>query len=117
MVYGPLTAVARLAAAGPLTIEVLKPALVTNSNLTGEKAANWAAATVVASLKGSMQPASLKALERAGRTGAVGVWAVITTPGVVTPLGRIRINTRQYTILDVAAFGTHDELLVEEVSP
>lgn len=115
MVYGPLAGVARLAAAAPLTVEVLKPAKVANVNLLGENSLDWSTATVAASLKGSMQPASLKALDRLGRTGAVGIWVVYTTPGTVMPLGRIRINSRQYTVLDVSAYPTHNELTVEEV--
>ena len=98
------------------TVEVLQPALVANPNHTGETSRDWTSPTVVATVLGTLQPASTRALERTGRVGKVGVHELITRATTITPLGRVRIGTQHYTVLDVRAYGSHTQATVEEVS-
>lgn len=99
------------------TIEVLRPAMVTNTHFTGETSRDWANPTVVATVRGTLQPASTRALERTGRIGKVGVHELITRATTITPQGRVRIGTQQYSVLDVRAYDTHVQVTIEEVSP
>jgi len=98
------------------TIEVLKPTLTANPNHPDEFTRSWANATVIATVRGSLQPASTRALERTGRVGKVGVHELITRATTITPLGRVRIGTQHYTVLDVRAYDTHSQVTIEEVS-
>lgn len=99
------------------TVEVLQPALAANPNHTGEVSRDWTTPTVVATVLGTLQPASTRALERTGRVGKVGVFELITKATTITPLGRVRIGAQHYTVLDVRAYDTHAQVTIEEVSP
>lgn len=114
---GPLGHPNRLINKKPATVEGLKPGLVENPNFPGEYTLDWGAPTVEVEVPGEKQPAGTEALERVGRIGKVGVWHVFTRPADFTPLSRIRIGAQQYSVLEVSAWPTHVELIVEEVSP
>ena len=115
-VFDALTGISSLIDSAPSTVQYLKPTVTANTHLPGESVLNWSTATVAATAKGSLQPASAEALERVGRTGAVRIWELYTTPVAVAPTQRVRIGSQQYEVLEAAAFATHNELLVEEVT-
>jgi len=99
-----------------LSVEVLQPALVANPNYPGEYTLDWSNPTVTATVAGNLQPASTRALERAARVGKVGVHELFTDPATLTPLGRVRIGSQQYAILDARLHHSHSHAIVEEVS-
>ena len=115
---GVLTDTLTASALVPLdrTIEVLQPALVANTNHPGTFSRDWTDPTVVATILGNLQPASTRALERTNRVGKVGVFELYTKATTITPLGRVRIGTQHYTVLDVRAYDTHSQVTIEEVS-
>ena len=99
------------------SVQVLAPVVTANPNFPGSTYLEWSNATVAATLKGRLVPASTRALERTGRVGKAGVHELFTTPtALITPLGRVRIGSRVFTVLDARAYRQRLHAIVEEVS-
>lgn len=99
------------------SVEVLAPTVAANPNFPGSTFLDWGTTTVSVTLAGRLVPASTRALERVGRVGRVGVHELFTAPTAsITPLGRVRVNARQYTVLDARAYRQRLHAIVEEVS-
>jgi len=106
-----------LIAGADLKIEVLAPKLVHNPNFPGQVTPDWGRATVEDTLAGTLQPAGVKALERAGRIGRVGHYQLFLERKPVVPMQRVRVkNTSdvQYAIVEAFVWPSHVEALVEE---
>jgi len=114
-VFGTLSLIRNLTGEAPLTVQALSPKLTTNPNYANQTYLDWTLATVELTTNGTLQPASAKALERAGLVGRVGIWQLFTSPAAVHPFSRVRIDGQQYAIIEVISYATHNELLVEEV--
>ena len=98
-------------------VQVLAPVETDNPNFPCSTYLEWEGATVAATLKGRLAPASTRALERTGRVGKVGVHELFTTPSAqITPLGRVRIGARVFQVLDARAYRQRTHAIVEEVS-
>ena len=98
-------------------VQVLAPVITANPNFPGSTYLEWEGATVSATLSGRLVPASTRALERTGRVGKAGVHELFTTPTAqITPLGRVRVGTRVFMVLDVRAYRQRSHAIVEEVS-
>jgi hypothetical protein len=99
-----------------LTVQILKPAVIQNPNYPSETTLNWNAATISTTVKGNLQPAGTRAVERVGQTGKQGLHELFTDPVTLTPHGRVRIGSRDYLVLDVREHHTHTHAIVEEVT-
>lgn len=116
-VFGSHSLVKSLIASADLEIEVLAPKLVHNPNFPGQYTPDWGRATVEDTLAGTLQPAGVKALERAGRIGRVGHHTLFLERKPVVPMQRVRVkNTTgvQYAIVEAFVWPSHVEALVEE---
>jgi hypothetical protein len=99
-----------------VTIELLKPTLVNDPNETGRQVENWTNPTIVGELKrGNMQPASLRALQRAGMLGKINVKQIYCEPLAAMPEGRVRVDGTVYVVRSAEPWESYTQMLVEEL--
>lgn len=119
-VFGSHSLIKSLIASADQVIEVLAPNVIYNPNFPGENTLDWSQATVEGTVPGTLQPAGVRALERAGRIGRVGHHELFLTRKPVTALQRVRVkgqNSLHYMIVEARSWPSHVEALVEEVTP
>lgn len=118
-VFGNHSLVKRLIARADQTIEVLAPKVITNPHFPDQQTLDWSQATVEDTLPGSLQPAGVVAMERAGRIGRVGHHELFLARKPLAPLQRVRVagEALQYSLVEARVWPSHVEALVEEVAP
>lgn len=100
------------------TIHLLKPTKIPDPHEAGRFVDDWTNPTVVSTVQGNMQPASLRALEAAGLIGRRNVQQIYCQPLAAMPDGRVRVNGIVYVVLPtlpMRPWQSHMEMLVEEL--
>lgn len=118
-VFGSHSLIKNLVAKADSEIEVLAPKVITNPHFPDQQTLDWSQATVEDTLPGSLQPAGVVALERAGRIGRVGHHELFLARKPLAPLQRVRVagEALQYSLVEARVWPSHVEALVEEVAP
>jgi hypothetical protein len=97
------------------TVELLKPSKTPDPHEPGRTIDDWTNPTVVTSVQGNMQPASLRALEAAGLIGKRNVQQIYCQSLAASPDGRVRVAGVVYVVLSARPWQSHTEMLAEEL--
>lgn len=99
------------------TALVLRATKTTSLTVPTESVLDWSSPTTTATVRGSLQPATTEQIERAGLTAKRGLYALYCEPATILPTSnRVSVGSSVYRVLEVENWGTHVEVLMEEVS-